>query len=159
MSAALFQEGRIAALADITLAGVAVATAVWFVYAAGSLPPPMNPADVGAARFPTLAAVLTILSATGIGVVALRRLRGGHDRDTGIERIRRPGRVAGFAVLLTVFVALLDSVDFYAAAGLFTPAAMVLAGERRPFFLAGITAGFLGGVYVFFDLLLRVPVP
>ena len=106
-------------------------------------------------------AVLGGLLIAAAGTSLLRGRRGARpaaagDRDTTVTVAPSLGRGWVQAIgllLLGLFVAL------FAAALVFTPTLALIGGERRWPRLVLVTAGFVGGLYVFFSLLLRLPLP
>ncbi len=117
----------------------------------------------GAGSWPTfLGAVLILLSAVLLAqtLAAARTAPPGEAGEAPIH-FTSPGmkRVYGVVAVLAVFCAVLKWAGFYLACAAMIPAVMRIMGEKRPLFLAGVTAGVLLAVYAVFGLVLHTPLP
>ena len=141
--------------ADLALgtACVALGTALvfWIIPAATR---PALFATVSPQFYPSLSAWLLVAAGLGLAVSGLRG-RGG-----GVEPPRRRALAASLAAAaLGLAVVLMLRIGFVAAGALIVLAVMLLAGERRIRFLAGLPAAFPSLLWLAFDVLLGRPLP
>lgn len=128
---------------------VIFAMAAW---RASGFPPAFNPADIGPARVPYIAA--------GIGgLCGLWLLVGGGSEAHVRIEIPRSAWVAGGALAIVLFGLLMSRLGFYPVAAIAVPSIMAAGGERRWIILMAASLGFLFFVYLCFDLLLNVEFP
>jgi hypothetical protein len=133
---------------------VVLAAAFWFGAAEFD---EVDTTGISAATFPRGIAVLLGVAAAMLVARAFTALSG--RLPTGITVTQRPGHVVAGMGLVILFPVLMTTLGFYIGSALWMPALFVVAGYRKPFGIAMLTAGFLAFAKVAFEMTLGVRLP
>lgn len=136
---------------DIISAGLLLAFAVAMFVLTFGFPPPGQANDPGTAAFPRLVGGALIVFA----VLQLLGAEEGEPLPRGLTALR----VSGIVALLAVYAAVLEMLGFILATTLFLLAAILLAGARRPLYLALVPPVLSVALFYLFSRLLEISLP
>ena len=141
-------------LAEIIVGFFLVAWGLAFFLLALEFPPSLNPHDLGPDVLPKITSVILVL--LGIALVIQAVL---GRKKAGKFSIRHPVNILAITALLLAYAWAMPGLGYYLSTGLFLPAMLLFAMERRWPRIVGTTIGFILFAWGAFDLLLKVPLP
>lgn len=141
-------------LAEIIVGFFLVAWGLAFFLLALEFPPSLNPHDLGPDVLPKITSVILVL--LGIALVIQGVL---GRKKAGKFSIRHPVNILAITALLLAYAWAMPGLGYYLSTGLFLPAMLLFAMERRWPRIVGTTIGFILFAWGAFDLLLKVPLP
>lgn len=144
-------------LLEVAAGLMLLATLIWYVIDARSLPEPFNATDIGAGGFPLLIATGTILATVLIIGFGLAGMMGGMERP--VTRWRRPFYVLATSLIFIAQAAWFETLGVYFCVALFSTAVMLATGERRPLHVLGVPLVLVAFIYVVFAIALNVVFP
>jgi ABC-type xylose transport system permease subunit len=142
------------AIAELIVGFFLIAWGLAFFLLAGEFSPPLNPSDMGPDILPKLISLVQFLLGVAWIVQAVRRRK-----DSGKFTIKHPANILAMMSLLLAYAWAIPVLGYYLSTGLFLPAMLLLAMERRWPRIVGTTIVFILFAWGAFDLLLKVPLP
>ena len=132
-----------------------------FLYFAWSLPPSVMPGDLGSKLFPML--TLTALAVLSVGLLFLKEKKIDETSEEATEKKRLEGQsmkqsMAFFAVFIAG-VALVRVIGFFPGIFLALTTMLVMAGWKLFPKAIVFSVIVVGGVFMVFSTLLRIPLP
>jgi hypothetical protein len=141
-------------LAEILVGVFLVGWGLAFFLLAMEFPPSLNPHDLGPDLLPKIISLMQVF--LGIGWILQTFLR---PQNSGGFPMKHPVNILAIMGLILAYAWAMPKIGYYISTGLFLPAMLLLAMERRSLRIAGTTLGFILFAWGAFDLLLKVPLP
>lgn len=139
---------------ELVVGAAVLAGGIWYTVAAIRLPAPYNPVDIGAGGFPKILAAGTLIALLVVLFGAMRRLLRGQSHPP--VEVGRPVFVVVAAALLIGQAVLFSIINPFVCVGIFSLLIMLVCDERRPLHLVGVPIAVGAGIWLIFDVVLKV---